>query len=185
METARELFLHDLRDMLDAEQQLVKALGMQAEESSRPDLKKAFQSHQAQTETQVERLQQVFQELGQAAEEGECHGIRGLIQEHEVFLQESPSEDLIDIFNAGAALKVERYETSAYEGLVRMADQLGERKISQLLKKTLREEQQTAKKMEVFGRKLKPEQLGVEEERAKAPGRGVRAGARRRGRRAA
>lgn len=187
METARELFLHDLRDMLDAEQQLVKALSMQADESSRPDLKKAFASHQAQTETHVERLQQAFQELGEAAEESECHGIRGLIQEHEAFQQESPSEDLLDIFNVGAALKVERYEISSYESLVRMADQLGERKTSQLLKKTLREEQQTARKMETFGRKLKPEQLSAEDEEQEARGsrRGARASTRRRSRRAA
>lgn len=184
METAREFFLHELRDMLDAEQQLVEALGKQAEESSRPDLQKAFASHQAQTETHVERLQQVFEELEEEPEESECHGIRGLIQEHEAFKDESPSEDLLDLFNAGAGLKVERYEISAYEGLIRMATQLGEKKIAQLLSKSLREEQQTEKKMAAFSKKLKPEQSGLEEEE-EAPGRGARAGSRRRSRRAA
>jgi ferritin-like metal-binding protein YciE len=180
METARELFLHELKDMLDAEQQLVKALGEQAEESSRPDLKKAFASHQAQTEGHVERLQQAFQELAEQAEENECHGIRGLIQEHESFKEEDPSEELVDIFNVGAAIKVERYERSAYESLVRMAGELGEKKIARLLSKTLREEQQTERKMEAFSKKLKPEQLGVEAEE-EAPGRrGARASSRRR-----
>ncbi|HEY6938419.1 MAG TPA: DUF892 family protein [Terriglobales bacterium] len=178
METARELFLHELKDMLDAEQQLVEALGKQAEESSRPELEKAFVSHQAQTEGHVERLQQVLQELGEQAEENECHGIRGLIQEHEAFKQEEPSEELMDIFNVGAAIKVERYERSAYESLIRMAGELGEKKIAQLLTKTLREEQQTEKKMESFSKKLKPEQLGVEAEAA--PGRGTRASSRKR-----
>jgi ferritin-like metal-binding protein YciE len=178
METARELFLHELKDMLDAEQQLVEALGKQAEESSRPELKKAFASHQAQTEGHVERLQQVFQEIGEQAEENECHGIRGLIQEHESFKEEDPSEELMDIFNVGAAVKVERYERSAYESLVRMAGELGEKRIAQLLTKTLREEQ-TEKKMESFSKKLKPEQLGVEAEE-ETPRRGARASSRRR-----
>ncbi len=179
METARELFLHELKDMLDAEQQLVEALGKQAEESSRPDLQKAFASHQEQTQGHVERLQQAFQELGEQAEENECQGIRGLIQEHEAFKEEDPSEEIMDIFNVGAAVKVERYERSSYESLVRMADKLGEKKIAQLLTKTLREEQQTEKKMESFSKKLKPGQLGVEREE-EAPRRGARASSRRR-----
>ena len=57
MQTAHELFLHELGDMLDAEKKLVEALGEQAEESSRPEVKKAFEMHQRQTEGQVERLQ--------------------------------------------------------------------------------------------------------------------------------
>src|SRR5579862_9072514 len=99
MRSAHELFVHELQDMLDAEQQLVEALGKQAEESSRPDLQKAFQSHQAQTEKQVERLHQVFESIGEEPEEVECHGIRGLIEEHDNFAQqEDPSEDIMDIF---------------------------------------------------------------------------------------
>lgn len=63
MESAHELFVHELQEMMDAEQQLVEALGKQSEESFRPDLRKAFQSHQAQTKKQVERLQQVLSRL--------------------------------------------------------------------------------------------------------------------------
>src|SRR5205823_6060460 len=108
MQTGHEFFIHELKDMLDAEQQLVEALGKQAEESQRPELKKAFESHQAQTEKQVERLQQVFESIGEEPEKAECAGIRGLIEEHENFKQEDPSEDLLDIFNVGAATKVEK-----------------------------------------------------------------------------
>src|SRR5690349_6383172 len=99
METAHEVFLHELGDMLDDERKLVEALGKQAEESSRPELKKAFQSHQAQTEKQVERLQQVFDDLGEQPEEAECKGIKGLIEEHDAFQEGNPSEDILDIFN--------------------------------------------------------------------------------------
>jgi ferritin-like metal-binding protein YciE len=165
METAHELFIHELQDILDAEQQLVEALGNQAEESSRPDLQKAFQSHQAQTEKQVERLQQVFELIGEKPEETECKGIRGLIEEHDHFKQEEqPAEDIMDIFNAGAAEKVESYEISAYESLIRLGEQMGHTKAVRLLNQNLKEEQQTLKKMQGFSKKLKPQNMGMEEE---------------------
>ncbi len=171
METAHEFFVHELGDMLDAERKLIEALGKQAEESSRPDLKKAFQSHQQQTEKQVERLEQVFEELGEQPEETECKGIKGLIEEHDAFQEENPSEDLLDLFNAGAAIKVERYEISAYEGLIRLAQQMKHTKAVRLLNQNLKEEQQTARKMESFEKKLKPERMGMGEEEEESSGR--------------
>lgn len=165
MQTAHEFFIHGLTDMLSAERQLVEALGKQAEESTRPDLKKAFESHREQTEKQVERLEQCFEELGEEPEETECKGIKGLIEEHDTFIEEEdPAEDIIDIFNVGAATKVERYEISAYEELIRLADLMEHKKASKLLNQNLKEEQQTAKKMESFGKKLKPENMGMGEE---------------------
>ncbi len=165
MQTARELFVHELTDMLDAEQKLVQALGTQAEESSRPDLQKAFQSHQQQTQKQVERLQQCFELLDEEAEETECKGIAGIIAEHDTFKEEEePSQDLMDIFNVGAAAKVESYEIAAYESLINLAQQLEQTKIERLLNQNLKEEQQTLKKMQSFAKKLKPQQLEMEEE---------------------
>lgn len=165
MQTAHEFFIHGLTEMLCAERQLVEALGKQAEESSRPDLKKAFESHQKQTEKQVERLEQVLEELSEEAEETECKGIRGIIEEHDTFMEEEdPAEDIADIFNVGAASKVENYEICAYNDLIRLADMMGHKKASKLLNQNLKEEQQTAKKMESFAKKLKPENMGMEEE---------------------
>jgi ferritin-like metal-binding protein YciE len=164
MQTAHEFFIHELGDMLDAEQKLVGALGQQAEESSRPELQKAFQAHQAQTEKQVERLHQVFESIEEEPEETECKGLKGLIEEHDSFKEEDPSEDLMDIFNVGAATKVERYEISSYEGLIRLAQLMGHKKAVKLLNQNLKEEQQTLKKMEGFSKKLKPENLGMGEE---------------------
>jgi len=69
MQTAHELFLHELSDMLDAERKLVEALGEQAEGAANPQLQKAFLAHQAQTEKQVQRLEQVFEQLGDEPEE--------------------------------------------------------------------------------------------------------------------
>jgi ferritin-like metal-binding protein YciE len=163
MQTAHELFVHELQDLLDAEQQLVEALGEQAEESSRPELQKAFQAHQEQTQNQVERLHQVFESIGEDPEETECAGIRGLIQEHQNFKQEDPSEDILDIFNAGAAEKVESYEICAYESAIRLAQQMEHTKAVKLLNQSLKEEQHTLKKMQAFSKKLKPENMGMEE----------------------
>jgi ferritin-like metal-binding protein YciE len=165
MQTAHELFVHELQDMLDAEQKLVEALGKQAEESSRPDLQKAFQSHQAQTEKQVERLHQVFESIGEEAEEVECKGIKGLIEEHDSFKEEEdPAEDIMDIFNVGAAEKVESYEICAYESLINLAGLMGHTKAARLLNQNLKEEQQTLKKMQAFSKKLKPQQMGMGED---------------------
>lgn len=165
MQTAHELFLHELGDMLDAEQKLVEALGTQAEESSRPELQKAFQAHQAQTQKQVERLQQVFEALGEEPEESECKGIGGLVAEHDSFKEEQdPAEDLMDIFNVGAAEKVESYEICAYESLIRMAKLMGHTKAERLLNQNLKEEQATLKKMQGFSKKLKPVNLGMSDE---------------------
>jgi ferritin-like metal-binding protein YciE len=164
MQTAHEFFIHELGDMLDAEEKLVQALGEQADESSRPELQKAFQVHQAQTEKHVERLQQVFQSIDEQPEETECKGLKGLIEEHDSFKEEDPSEDLLDIFNVGAATKVERYEISGYETLIRLAQLMGHKKAMKLLNQNLKDEQQTLKKMEGFSKKLKPENLGMGEE---------------------
>jgi ferritin-like metal-binding protein YciE len=166
MQTARDLFVHELQDMFDAEQRLVKALGEQEEESSRPELQKAFASHRAQTENQVERLKQAFEEVGEEPEETECKGVKGLIEEHQAFKEEDPSEELLDIFNVGAAIKVESYEINAYESLVKLGRDLGFKKAVNLLNQNLKEEQQTLKKMQGFSNKLKPSESGVEEEEA-------------------
>jgi ferritin-like metal-binding protein YciE len=165
MQTAHELFIHELSDILDAERKLVEALGKQAEESSRPDLKKAFESHQAQTEKQVQRLEQAFESIDEEPQETECTGMKGLLEEHDTFVEEEdPSEDLIDIFNVAAASKVEGYEIAAYTSLIRLADQMDHKKASKLLNQNLKEEQQTLKKMESFTKKLKAENLGMEGE---------------------
>jgi ferritin-like metal-binding protein YciE len=165
MQTAHELFLHEMSDMLDAERKLLEALQQQAEESSRPDLQKAFESHRQQTEKQVQRLEQAFESLEDEPEDAECKGIQGIIDEHDEFMsEEDPSEDLIDIFNAGAACKVEHYEIAAYTSLINLAQQMGHTKAVKLLNQNLKEEQQTLKKMEGFVKKLKPERMMDEEE---------------------
>lgn len=164
MQTGREFFIHGLGDMYDAEQQLVEALGELEQDSNVSQLKKAFASHRAQTEKQVQRLQQCFEILGEQPEEAECFGIRGIIQEKKAFMQQDPSPDLVDVFNVGGAIKTELYEIAEYGSLIDLAEELGENKVAKLLGQTLKEEQSTLKKMQDFEKKVKPEQMGEEEE---------------------
>ncbi len=164
MQTAHELFLHELSDMLDGERKFLEVTNQLAEAVDREDLKKAFETHREQTETQIERLEQCFEELGEEPQETECAGVRGLAEELESFQQEEPSPDILDVFCVTAGTKGERYEISAYESLIRLSDMLEQKKVSKLLNQNLKEEQQTLQKLEKFANKVEPENLSMEEE---------------------
>jgi ferritin-like metal-binding protein YciE len=167
MRNAHELFLHELSDVLDAEHRIVETLSQQVEESSNAALQNAFKSHQNQTEAQIDRLEQCFDLIEEEAQETECAGIKGLTEEHESMIGENPSPDILDVFNVAAAIKVERYEISSYESLIRLAELLKQTKIVRLLKQNLKEEEQTLKKMSAFAVKVKPESLHASDQEQK------------------
>jgi ferritin-like metal-binding protein YciE len=176
MQTGHEFFIHGMNDMFDAEQQLVNALDENANDSSRADLKRAFKQHRRETEGQIKRLEQCFKLLGEQPQSTECHGIRGLIAEKKAFADEDPSPDLIDVFNIGAAIKVENYEICEYESLVDLAREMKHKKVAQLLGQNLKEEKATLKKMEAFEKRVKPNEMGPEgrEQRASSVARSRR-----------
>jgi ferritin-like metal-binding protein YciE len=164
MQTAHELYVHELNDMFSAEQMLVEALQEQADAASNPQLKKAFESHLAQTQKQVERLQRCFEEIGEEPEDEECKGMKGLVEEFRTFVQEKdPSPDILDHFACGAAAKVEQYEIKGYESLIELAESMEHNQAVKLLNQSLKEEESTLEKMEKFGERLQPENLGMEE----------------------
>lgn len=175
MQTAHELFLYELNDMLDAERKLLDALGEQAEGASNPQLQKAFSAHQAQTEKHVQRLEQIFEQLGEQQQETECKGLRGILEEVETLKSEGPSPDILDVFSIGTAMKVESYESDAYESLIRLAQDMGHTKAVKLLQQNLKEEQATWKKLEGMAKKIKPERTGHEGEEEEPRRRGRRA----------
>jgi ferritin-like metal-binding protein YciE len=167
MQTAQEFFVHELNDMLDAERRILESLQKLEEESGRPELQKAFSQHRAQTEKQIQRLEQCFHQLDEPAEETECHGIKGLAEEEQAFMQEEPTEELTDLFHLGAAAKVEHYEIASYNALIDMAQKLEENKVVRFLQQNLREEQQMLKKCEGLLKKFKLSRLeeeAIEEE---------------------
>lgn len=161
MNTAWDLFVHELKYMLNAENKLVHALGEMERESANPELQEAFRGHRKQTEQQAVRLIHIMRDIGQRPEQSDSKGIDGLVQEKKMFMQQKPSEDLIEVFNIGAGIKAERYEISAYESLIRIAEELGASGSAELLKQTLNEEQEALHKLQGFTSRIKPRDVGV------------------------
>jgi len=141
MTTLNELFDHELKDIYYAEHQLVEALQTLADESSDGEIKKAFQSHRKETQGHIKRLDQVFKVLGEKPASENCPGIEGLLKEKKAFAREKPSDEILDFYNLGAAQKTERYEITAYENLIEMADVLGHSEAVTQLEANLQEEE--------------------------------------------
>jgi ferritin-like metal-binding protein YciE len=155
MNEPRELFLHELGDILYAENGLVKALPKLAKEATDPELAKGFEVHFAETKQHVANVEQVFKQLGEKAKAEPCPGIEGIKAEHDEFMkQENPSKEITDLFLTGAAARAEHYEIAAYEGLVGMAKALGETKSATLLSKNLKQETEALRKMTSVGKRL-------------------------------
>lgn len=160
MQTARELYIHELTDLFDAEQRLVKALAEQERDSKLPELKKAFGEHRKQTENHVKRLQQVFKLAGEHPEDAECKGIKGIVEERASFKKEDPSDDLLAVFDIGAAIKIETYEICAYNAVIGLAEMLDEEDAIDLLQQNLNDEEETLERMQDFQDEVEPENLG-------------------------
>ena len=136
----RDLFVHDLEDVYYAENELLDVLSELAEQTEDEEIAQAFRDHREETEGHVDRLDQVFEKLGQEPEHEECEGIEGLITEHEKFLEMDSDQDVLDLHNLVAAQKTEHYEIAAYGNLAVIADRLGEDEIGDILHETLEEE---------------------------------------------
>ncbi|MDQ4065683.1 MAG: DUF892 family protein [Actinomycetota bacterium] len=154
MDSGRELFEHELRDMYDVEMKLVNALETMSNKVADEQLSRAFEEHREVTRRQAERLEQVFQLIDRAPRREACEGINGLIEEFSCFVKEDPSDAVLNVFATGAAQKVEHYEIVAYKSLIKLADQLGLSEAAELFEQNLREEQETAQQLETLSEKL-------------------------------
>jgi ferritin-like metal-binding protein YciE len=150
MQTIEELFEHELKDIYAAEQSLLDALEQMASESTDREIKKGFVQHRKETQGQIKRLEKIYKSLGQKPEAGTCPGVEGLIKEKKAFMRERPSDELLEFYNIGASQKVERYEITAYEGLIDMAEKLGMSDIVELLEQNLQEEEMTLNKLKAI-----------------------------------
>lgn len=140
----RELFVDELKDIYYAEKHLTKALPKLAKAATSEELRDAFQNHLAQTEGQIERIEQVFEILGVPARAKKCEAMEGLVKEAQGLLEELPKGTMVR--DAGliiAAQKVEHYEIAAYGSLVQLAKTMGENEIADVLAQTLNEEKET------------------------------------------
>jgi ferritin-like metal-binding protein YciE len=138
-----DLFQHDLRDTLDAEKQILKALPKMAKACTSEELRAAFEEHKVVTEKQVERLETIFESLGKAARGKHCHGMEGLLKEGEEMIKEEEPSPVLDAALIGAAQKVEHYEIAAYGTLATYAKMLEMDDALALLAETLEEEKAT------------------------------------------
>jgi Mn-containing catalase len=143
MEMLQELLIEEMRDLLHAENQLVKALPKMAKAAKDSELKNAFQEHLEQTKGHVERLNQAFDMLGEKAKAKPCKGMAGLIEEGQEVIKEGKEMEEVpaDLALIAAAQKVEHYEISAYGTARSIAEQMQRKDIVKLLSKTLEEEE--------------------------------------------
>lgn len=150
--------LHDvLRDTLDAERQITKALPKMAKHATNPTLKQGFEAHLKQTEEHINRLERAFEMIDKAARGKHCKGMEGLIAEGEEVIEEYEPGDLLDAALIAAAQKVEHYEISAYGTLCTYAELLGMPEMKTLLGQTLDEEKATDEKLTQSARKINVE----------------------------
>ena len=140
LDTLQKLYINELRDLYNAENQLLKALPKMAKAASSQELKDAFEKHLEQTETHVERLEGIFQELDQNPKGKTCHGVKGLIEEGSEILAEEGDASVLDAGIIVAAQKVEHYEIAGYGSVRTFAELLGQKKAAELLQTTLDEE---------------------------------------------
>src|SRR5687768_3522396 len=146
MSALREAFLDELKDLLDAELQLLKALPKMAEAAQNDGLRAAFQEHGGQTANQIKRLGQVFAAFEEPVRGKKCKGMKGLIEEAEELIEEEEGDAAL----IAAAQKAEHYEIAAYGTLMSWAVALGREEVIQIFKETLEEEKATDKKLTVI-----------------------------------
>ena len=140
----RELYVTELQDIYDAENQLVKALPQMAKAATSEDLRSGFQEHLEQTKEHVRRLEQIFDGLGEKAKAKKCKGMQGLVAEGSEIIDEDEFEDEVkDAALISAAQRVEHYEIAAYGTVRTYAEILGQQNDISLLEKTLQEEKET------------------------------------------
>jgi Mn-containing catalase len=147
MPILQEILVEQLKDLLHAEGQLVKALPKMARAANDPKLKEAFRKHLEETKNHVERLKQVFELLGEKAKGKPCRGMQGLVEEGQETIEEGREKPnfAADLALVVAAQKVEHYEIAGYGSVRTIAEQLDQKKVARLLAQTLAEEEKTDK----------------------------------------
>ena len=145
--TLRDAFLDELRDAYDAEKQLTKALPKMAKAASSPKLRAAFEEHLEETRGQVDRLEQIFQNLDEKVRGKHCDGIAGIIEEGKSVMEEDFDEATMDACLIAGGQRAEHYEIAAYGTLIAWAKALGHMDAVDLLQQTLDEEKTADEKL--------------------------------------
>jgi len=150
----QELFVEELRDLYNAENQMIKALPRLTKAASSPELKRAFQTHLLDTRRHAHRLEEIARALDVRITGKKCHGMEGLLSEGREMLRHGFDESARDAGLIGAAQKVEHYEIAAYGTVRTHAQTLGHAKVARLLQQTLDEEGATDKKLTAIAERV-------------------------------
>jgi len=164
LSTMEDLFVHEVKDLFDAERQIVKALPKMIKAVESEELQTALEEHLAVTEQQVERLEEVFRLLEKPARGKKCAGMEGLLKEGSSLLEEDAAAAVLDAAVIGAAQKVEHYEICAYGTLIAFAKELGHDEIAELLEQSLDEEQEADETLSEIAESVNKEAATNEEE---------------------
>jgi ferritin-like metal-binding protein YciE len=143
LDTLKDLYVDELKDLYSAEKQLVKALPKMAKAANDPQLAEAFRTHLQETRQHAERLEQICRDLGVSPRGKKCVGMEGLIEEGNELIQEDPEPDVLDAGLISKAQHVEHYEIAGYGTVRTYARQLGFENHADLLQQTLDEEGKT------------------------------------------
>ena len=161
IQNPRDLFLHELGDILYVERSLAdEALPKLIGEVKDEEFKSGLEKHLEQTRSHVSNVEKVFEIFDETPHEEECIAFEGLKKEHEEMTKES-SSSLIDLVDLGAAARTENYEIAAYEGLRRMAKALGEEEAVALLDENLAQEKETLREIEKIATRISNESFAV------------------------
>jgi ferritin-like metal-binding protein YciE len=156
LETLHDLFVHELRDLYDAENQLLKALPLMSQAAQSPELKRAFDTHRRETKEQVRRLETVFKGLGEKPTGKSCKAMQGLVEEGRELLGEDADPTVMDAALIVAAQKIEHYEIAAYGSVCTFGRVLGYDRATEVLKQTMAEEERTDELLTGIAEQLNP-----------------------------
>ncbi|WP_121741252.1 YciE/YciF ferroxidase family protein [Natronorubrum halophilum] len=151
IDSIEDLFESGLQHAYHTEQRLVDALEDLEQTSSNEDLKSGFAEHREETQVHIDRIEEVFAQLDAEPQAEEDPVVEGMIEAHESFMSQDPSDEAIDRFNIAAGQHSEHYEISVYGNLIPMADQLGMDDAADTLEETLREEQDELETLSEMG----------------------------------
>jgi ferritin-like metal-binding protein YciE len=157
MESLQELYIHGLKDLYSAEKQILKALPKMAKAASSDELREGFEAHLEETERQVERLEEIFEELGVSPRGKKCVGMEGLIEEGKELMEEDADPEVLDAGLIAAAQHVEHYEMAGYGCVRTYAELLGYTEAAKLLQESLDEEGATDKKLTALAQNINVE----------------------------
>lgn len=141
MDNPRELFVHELGDVLCAEQMILKILPELSKDAWDAKLTAALETHLAETEKHVDTVRAAFRTIGEKPKVGKCPAIKAVKKDHDRFVaKQKPNRPMLDTFVTSALTRTEHYEIAAYTSLITMADGLGETQASTLLQRNLKQE---------------------------------------------